>query len=80
MPRAAAMKQTTFASLAFERKKNQTRQERFPGEMDMVVVFRGKSHTALSGCRREQGFDPDNSGSHHRGGLGVSKLPGPRGK
>ena len=27
--RAATMKQTTFASLAFERKKKQTRRERF---------------------------------------------------
>ena len=31
------MKQTTFASLAFERKKKQTRWERFLAEMEKVV-------------------------------------------
>jgi transposase, IS5 family len=33
------MKQTTFASLAFERKKKQTRRERFLAEMDVVVPW-----------------------------------------
>ncbi|MCC4118782.1 IS5 family transposase [Aromatoleum toluclasticum] len=33
------MKQTTFASLAFERKKKQTRRERFLAEMDAVVPW-----------------------------------------
>jgi IS5 family transposase len=33
------MKQTTFASLAFERKKKQTRRERFLMEMDAVVPW-----------------------------------------
>lgn len=31
------MKQTTFASLAFDRKKKRTRRERFLTEMDKVV-------------------------------------------
>lgn len=33
------MKQTTFASLAFERKKKQTRRERFLAEMEKVVPW-----------------------------------------
>jgi hypothetical protein len=33
------MKQTTFASLAFERKKKQTRHERFLKEMDAVAPW-----------------------------------------
>jgi hypothetical protein len=33
------MKQTTFASLAFERKKKQTRRERFLAEMETVVPW-----------------------------------------
>jgi len=33
------MKQTTFASLAFDRKKKQTRRERFLAEMDAVVPW-----------------------------------------
>lgn len=33
------MKQTTFASLAFERKKKQTRRERFLAEMEAVVPW-----------------------------------------
>ena len=33
------MKQTTFASLAFERKKKQTRGERFLAEMEAVVPW-----------------------------------------
>ena len=33
------MKQTTFASLAFDRKKKQTRRERFLTEMDAVVPW-----------------------------------------
>ena len=37
--RAATMKQTTFASLAFERQKKQTRGERFPAEMEKVVPW-----------------------------------------
>ena len=39
MNRAATMKQTTFASLAFERKKKQTRRERFLAEMEKVVPW-----------------------------------------
>ena len=35
------MKQTTFASLAFDRKKKQTRRKRFPGEMEAVVPWAG---------------------------------------
>ena len=37
MNRAATTNQTTFASLAFERKKKQTRRERFLAEMEKVV-------------------------------------------
>jgi len=33
------MKQTTFASLAFKRKKKQTRRERFLAEMEKVVPW-----------------------------------------
>jgi hypothetical protein len=33
------MKQTTFASLAFERKKKQTHRERFLAEMEAVVPW-----------------------------------------
>ena len=33
------MKQATFASLAFEQKKKQTRRERFLTEMDAVVAY-----------------------------------------
>lgn len=33
------MKQTTFASLAFDRKKKQTRRERFLAEMETVVPW-----------------------------------------
>jgi IS5 family transposase len=33
------MKQTTFASLAFERKKKSTRRERFLAEMEKVVPW-----------------------------------------
>ncbi len=33
------MKQTTFASLAFEQKKKQTRRERFLAEMEAVVPW-----------------------------------------
>ena len=40
------MKQTTFASLAFERKKKQTRRERFLAEMEKVVPW-----AALQGFR-----------------------------
>ncbi|MDR0233986.1 MAG: IS5/IS1182 family transposase, partial [Zoogloeaceae bacterium] len=31
------MKQITFASLAFERKKKRTRRELFPGGMDKLI-------------------------------------------
>ena len=33
------MKQTTFASLAFDKKKKQTRRERFLAEMEAVVPW-----------------------------------------
>lgn len=33
------MKQTTFASAAWEKKGKVTRRERFPGEMDRVVPW-----------------------------------------
>jgi hypothetical protein len=39
MERIATMKQATFASLAFDREKKQTRRERFPTEMVAVVPW-----------------------------------------
>jgi len=39
MHSTATMKQTTFASLAFERKKKQTRWERLPAGMEKVVPW-----------------------------------------
>lgn len=39
MSSTATMKQTTFASLAFERKKKQTRRERLPAGMEKVVPW-----------------------------------------
>jgi hypothetical protein len=51
------MKQTTFASLAFERKKKSTRRERFLAEMEKVVPWAVwlaviKPHCATTGPRR----------------------------
>lgn len=54
---AITMKQTTFASLAFERKKKSTRRERFLPEMEKVVPWAVwlaviKPHCATTGPRR----------------------------
>lgn len=50
------MKQTTFASLAYERKKKQTRRERFLAEMEAVVPWAAllaviEPHYPTTGCR-----------------------------
>ncbi len=50
------MKQTTFASLALERKKKQTRRERFLTEMEKVVPWAALL-AAIESMRRFAGLD-----------------------
>ena len=59
MNTSTSMKQTTFATLAFEHKKKQTRRERFLAEMEAVVPWAAlleviEPHYPKSGCRGRQ--------------------------